>query len=73
MSAILGLMYGTQYFQERDLPLYSRGLEIMIGVTSAGLVMAGVQIWIYTTYNKKTKELNERGLIVEGERYNYIT
>ncbi|KAL5348922.1 hypothetical protein ACLOAV_006347 [Pseudogymnoascus australis] len=33
MSAISGLMYGTQYFQEKDLPLYSRGLEIMIGVS----------------------------------------
>lgn len=36
MSAISGLMYGTQYFQEKDLPLYSRGLEIMIGVSAAG-------------------------------------
>ncbi|OBT58408.1 hypothetical protein VE04_00775 [Pseudogymnoascus sp. 24MN13] len=43
MSAISGLMYGTQYFQEKDLPLYSRGLEIMIGVSVAGLVLAGVQ------------------------------
>lgn len=67
-----GLMYGTQYFQEKDLPLYSRGLEIMIGVSVAGLVLAGVQILIYTAYNRKTKELKERGLIVEGERYSYI-
>ncbi|KFY93212.1 hypothetical protein V500_03825 [Pseudogymnoascus sp. VKM F-4518 (FW-2643)] len=67
MSAISGLMYGTQYFQEKDLPLYSRGLEIMIGVSVAGLVLAGVQILIYTAYNRKTKELKERGLIVEGE------
>ncbi|KFZ16517.1 hypothetical protein V502_05059 [Pseudogymnoascus sp. VKM F-4520 (FW-2644)] len=68
MSAISGLMYGTQFFQEKDLPLYSRGLEIMIGVSVAGLVLAGVQILIYTAYNRKTKELKERGLIVEGER-----
>ncbi|KFY44973.1 hypothetical protein V494_01226 [Pseudogymnoascus sp. VKM F-4513 (FW-928)] len=61
MSAISGLMYGTQYFQEKDLPLYSRGLEIMIGVSAAGLVLAGVQIWIYKTYNRKTKELKESG------------
>ncbi|KFY09086.1 hypothetical protein V492_05645 [Pseudogymnoascus sp. VKM F-4246] len=69
MSAISGLMYGTQYFQEKDLPLYSRGLEIMIGVSAAGLVLAGVQIWIYKTYNRKTKELKESGLVVEGESY----
>lgn len=73
MSAISGLMYGTQYFQEKDLPLYSRGLEIMIGVSVAGLVLAGVQIWIYKVYNRKTKEFKERGLLVEGERHNYIT
>lgn len=34
MSAITGLMYGTQYFQGSDLPLYSHGLEIMIGVAA---------------------------------------
>ena len=45
----------------------------MIGVSVAGLVLAGVQILIYTAYNRKMKELKERGLIVEGERYNYIT
>lgn len=73
MSAISGLMYGTQYFQEKDLPLYSHGLEIMIGVSVAGLLLAGVQVWIYTAYNRKTKELKERGMFVEGERYNYIT
>lgn len=73
MSAISGLMYGTQYFQEKDLPLYSRGLEIMIGVSAAGLVLAGVQVWIYTIYNRKTKALKESGLVVEGKRYNYIT
>ncbi|OBT73543.1 hypothetical protein VF21_07248 [Pseudogymnoascus sp. 05NY08] len=44
MSAISGLMYGTQYFQEKDLPLYSRGLEIMIGVSVGGLVLVGVQV-----------------------------
>lgn len=73
MSAISGLMYGTQYFQEKDLPLYSRGLEIMIGVSAAGLVLAGVQVWIYTIYNRKTKALKESGLVVEEKRYNYIT
>ncbi|KFX93072.1 hypothetical protein O988_07011 [Pseudogymnoascus sp. VKM F-3808] len=67
MSAISGLMYGTQYFQEKDLPLYSRGLEIMIGVSVAGLVLAGVQILIYTAYDRKTEELKKSGLIVEGE------
>ncbi|ELR02977.1 hypothetical protein VC83_03502 [Pseudogymnoascus destructans] len=68
ISAISGLMYGTQYFQEKDLPLYSRGLEIMIGVSVAGLVLAGVQVWIYTAYNRKTKELKEHGVVVEGNK-----
>lgn len=45
----------------------------MIGVSVAGLVLAGVQIWIYTAYNRKTEELKERGLIVEGKRYKYVT
>ncbi|KFX96544.1 hypothetical protein V490_03297 [Pseudogymnoascus sp. VKM F-3557] len=72
MSAISGLMYGTQYFQEKDLPLYSRGLEIMIGVSVAGLVLAGVQILIYTAYDRKTEELKKSGLIVEGERLKYL-
>lgn len=72
MSAISGLMYGTQYFQEKDLPLYSRGLEIMIGVSVAGLVLAGVQILIYTAYDRKTEELKKSGLIVEGERLKYV-
>jgi len=73
MSAISGLMYGTQYFQEKDLPLYSRGLEIMIGVSVAGLVLAGVQILIYRAYDRKTEELKKSGLIVEGERLKYVT
>lgn len=63
MSAISGLMYGTQYCQENDLPLYSRGLEIIIGVTAAGLVLVGVQVGIYAIYNRKTEDFKERGLI----------
>lgn len=71
MSAIMGLMYGTQYFQASDLPFYSRGLDIMIAVAVAGLALVGVQIGLYTLYDSRTRRLREQGQNVEG-RYRYV-
>jgi hypothetical protein len=61
MSAITGLMYGTQYFQADDKPLYARGLSIMIGVVSAGLLLVGIQLAIYWNYNRKVIRENREG------------
>lgn len=62
MSAITGLMYGTQYFQADDKPLYTTGLSIMIGVVSAGLFLVGIQLAIYWSYNRNAvKRNNEEG------------
>lgn len=63
-------MYGTQYFQASDLPLYSQGLEIMIGVAVAGLALVGVQIGLYTLYERETRKLREQGNV--EERYTYV-
>ncbi|KAL2060788.1 hypothetical protein VTL71DRAFT_8840 [Oculimacula yallundae] len=56
MSSITGLMYGTQYFQANDRPLYHNGLETMIGVVSAGAALVLVQEFIYWKWNRKAIE-----------------
>ena len=56
MSAITGLMYGTQYYQGNDAPRYKNGLSIQIGVVAAGLVLVGVQEVIYYFHNKKIRQ-----------------
>lgn len=53
MSAITGLMYGTQYFQADDAPLYERGLSIMIGVVAGGLTLVALQVTIYYFHNRR--------------------
>ena len=67
MSAIAGLMYGTQYFQAADKPLYNTGLDIMIGVVAAGLVSVGLQELIYYFYNKEAVRFN-KGVEEEKDR-----
>jgi hypothetical protein len=62
MSAISGLMVGTQYFRADDLPFYSKGLRTMIIMVSVGMVFAGVQEVVYWRYNKKAeKKWKEEG------------
>ncbi len=61
MFAITGLMYGTQYFQASDKPLYYSGLTTMIGVVSAGAALVLVQEVIYWHWNRKVKLEKGRG------------
>lgn len=60
MSAITGLMYGTQYFQARDKPLYHSGLVTMICVVSAGAVLVIIQETIYWNWNRRVSVDNNR-------------
>ena len=59
MFAITGLMYGSQYFQGKDAPLYQKGLTTMIAVVSAGAALVIVQEVIYWKWNKKLRDRNE--------------
>lgn len=52
MSAIIGLMVGTQYCRVDDLPFYSKGLRIQIIMVAIGMVFAIVQVGMYVLYNK---------------------
>lgn len=58
MSAITGLMYGSQYFQADDKPFYHRGLVIMIGVVSAGAALVLLQEGIYWLWNQRARASN---------------
>ncbi|KAF2847080.1 alternative sulfate transporter-like protein [Plenodomus tracheiphilus IPT5] len=53
MSAISGLMVGTQYYRADDLPFYSKGLRIQIIMVAVGMVFAIVQVGVYGWYNKR--------------------
>ncbi|KAE9366609.1 MFS general substrate transporter [Stipitochalara longipes BDJ] len=56
MSAISGLMVGTQYFQGGDAPSrYQTGLRTMIIMVSVGIAAALVQEVIYFTHNRRVK------------------
>ncbi|CZR53456.1 related to permease of the major facilitator superfamily [Phialocephala subalpina] len=55
MSAISGLMVGTQYFQGGDAPRYQTGLRTMIIMVSVGIAAALVQEVIYFTHNRRVK------------------
>lgn len=59
MFAITGLMYGSQYFQSNDAPFYPKGLSIIIGAVSAGLVIVGLQEVIYFLHNRKVVNQKE--------------
>lgn len=56
MSAISGLMVGTQYYQAEDRPFYSNGLRIQIIMVSVGIVFAILQVGIYKVHNKRVAE-----------------
>ncbi|KAF2008684.1 MFS general substrate transporter [Aaosphaeria arxii CBS 175.79] len=65
MSAISGLMVGTQYYRADDLPFYNKGLRTQIIMVSIGMFFAIVQEAVYLRYNKKAlKKHQEEG----GER-----
>lgn len=53
MSAISGLMVGTQYYRADDVPFYSRGLRIQVVMVAVGMVFAMVQVGVYAWYNKR--------------------
>ncbi|KAI8938530.1 hypothetical protein NX059_004416 [Plenodomus lindquistii] len=53
MSAISGLMVGTQYYRADDLPFYSKGLRIQIIMVAVGMVFAILQMGVYIWYNKR--------------------
>lgn len=55
MSAILGLLAGTQIFRRDDTPFYSRGLVIMIALVSFGLVVAALQELVYLVLNRRIR------------------
>lgn len=53
MSAISGLMVGTQYYRADDLPFYSKGLKIQIVMVAIGMLFAIVQELVYIMYNRR--------------------
>ncbi|KAL1851951.1 hypothetical protein Plec18170_006254 [Paecilomyces lecythidis] len=64
MSAILGLMAGTQIFRKDDGPFYLTGLIIMIALVAFGLLMAAVQEVIYLALNRQARIKGGRVLYV---------
>ncbi|KAH7159544.1 major facilitator superfamily domain-containing protein [Dactylonectria estremocensis] len=56
MSAISGLMVGTQYFRPNDTPFYQTGLRTMIIMVSLGMTSAVIQVIIYTVHNKRVAQ-----------------
>ncbi|OLN94298.1 putative transporter YIL166C-like protein 4 [Colletotrichum chlorophyti] len=53
MSAISGLMVGSQYFRGDDLPFYDKGLLTMIIMVSVGMVFALLQETVYFVHNRR--------------------
>lgn len=51
MSAISGLMVGTQYYRGDDVPFYSKGLRIQIIMVAVGMIFAIVQEAVYVVHN----------------------
>ncbi|KAH6645227.1 major facilitator superfamily domain-containing protein [Truncatella angustata] len=65
MSAIGGLMVGTQYYQGNDSPLYLTGLRTQIVMVSVGIVFAAMQIVVYVIHNRRViegKQVSTNGL-----------
>ncbi|KAK4152818.1 putative transporter [Chaetomidium leptoderma] len=56
MSAISGLMVGTQYYRAGDGPFYHHGLLIQICMVVVGIVFAALQIAIYLVHNKRVAQ-----------------
>ncbi|OAQ67293.1 inner membrane transport protein yfaV [Pochonia chlamydosporia 170] len=53
MSAISGLMVGTQYFRANDAPFYQTGLRTMIIMVCVGIVFASIQEAVYIVHNRR--------------------
>ncbi|KAF9873573.1 major facilitator superfamily transporter [Colletotrichum karsti] len=56
MSAISGLMVGTQYFRGNDLPFYDKGLLTMIIMVSVGMSFAILQELVYFVHNRRVAQ-----------------
>ncbi|WYZ34315.1 hypothetical protein EsH8_I_000591 [Colletotrichum jinshuiense] len=56
MSAISGLMVGTQYFRANDLPFYGKGLLTMIIMVSVGMAFALLQEAVYFVHNRRVAQ-----------------
>ncbi|KAI8287424.1 hypothetical protein K4K60_012519 [Colletotrichum sp. SAR11_57] len=56
MSAISGLMVGSQYFRANDLPFYDRGLLTMIIMVSVGMAFALLQELVYFVHNRRVAQ-----------------
>ncbi|KAH8688670.1 major facilitator superfamily domain-containing protein [Phaeosphaeriaceae sp. PMI808] len=62
MSAILGLMVGTQYYRGDDVPFYSKGLRIQIIMVTIGMLFAIGQGVVYFVHNRRAlKKLEATG------------
>ncbi|KAL4937066.1 hypothetical protein BDV06DRAFT_232805 [Aspergillus oleicola] len=62
MSAISGLLAGTQIFRAEDSPMYLTGLVIMIALVSSGLALAIAQEVIYVALNARQRRKGEKTL-----------
>ncbi|KAL4786965.1 major facilitator superfamily domain-containing protein [Aspergillus varians] len=64
MSAISGLLAGTQIFRADDSPTYLTGLVIMIALVASGLVLAVFQELVYLGLNSRRQRVGEKGIYV---------
>ncbi|KAJ8112320.1 hypothetical protein OPT61_g5286 [Boeremia exigua] len=53
MSAITGLMVGTQFYRADDLPFYNKGLRTQIIMVAIGMGFAIAQELVYVRYNRR--------------------
>ncbi|KAJ9148269.1 MFS general substrate transporter [Pleurostoma richardsiae] len=65
MSAISGLMVGTQYFRGGDTPFYHKGLRTMIVMVAVGIFFAMIQEAVYFVHNRRVAQGKHRS--VDGE------
>ncbi|KAL6711040.1 hypothetical protein ACN47E_006915 [Coniothyrium glycines] len=62
MSAISGLMAGSQYYRGEDAPFYRNGLRTQTIMVGVGMVFAIIQVGVYVVHNKKTvRKWEEQG------------
>ncbi|RYO85986.1 hypothetical protein DL762_004958 [Monosporascus cannonballus] len=60
MSAMSGVMVGTQYFRGDDAPFYDNGLRTMTIMVAIGIFFASLQVAIYTIHNRRVAQGNHR-------------
>ncbi|KAL3420685.1 inner membrane transporter yfaV [Phlyctema vagabunda] len=72
MSAISGLMAGTQIFQGKDAPFYNTGIRTMIICVSIGIAFVLLQEFIYYRHNKKAREGVKGPEEKDGDLYYYV-